>query len=110
MESAQDGYLVFTPNPGGGLTYAKAEYDSIYGKIRASWRLAGGKMFYDVTIPVGQEGEILLPTSNLDSVRETRGRSIEKQKVISGYSFGKPQDCILVVVPSGTYSLEYEFR
>ncbi|MCL2304054.1 MAG: glycoside hydrolase family 78 protein [Planctomycetaceae bacterium] len=110
MESARDGYLIFTPTPGGGLTYAKAEYDSIYGKIRVSWRLAGEKMFYDVTIPVGQKGEILLPTSNLDSVKEVRGKAIRKQRGVSEYGFGKPQDRILVEVPSGAYSLECEYR
>ncbi|MCL2304659.1 MAG: family 78 glycoside hydrolase catalytic domain, partial [Planctomycetaceae bacterium] len=110
IESAQDGVLVFTPNPGGGLTYAKVEYDSVYGKIKASWRLSGGKMFYDVTIPVGQEGKILLPTTNLDSVKEVRGRKIEKQIVVSGYSFGEPKERVLVEVPSGTYSLECEWK
>ena len=110
MESAQDGFLVFTPNPGGGLTYARAEYDSTYGKIKASWKLSGGKMFYDVTIPVGQNGKILLPTVNINSVKEIHGRKIAKQTVVSEYSFGAQKDRVMVEVPSGTFLLECEYK
>jgi len=110
METAKDGLLVFTPNPGGGLTYVKAEYDSAYGKIKAAWRLSGGKMFYDVTVPVGQTARIFLPTANLDSVRETRGKKIEKQLVGVRYRNGETKDKVIVAVPSGTYSLECDWK
>ena len=110
IETAKDGVLTFTPNPGGGLSYAKAEYDSVYGMIKSSWRLSGGKMFYDVVIPVGQTAKIVLPTSNLDSVREVRGRQFEKSNVNQEYRSGETKDFVQIDVPSGTYSFECEYK
>ncbi len=110
IDSAKNGELIFSPHPGGGLTFAKAEYDSAYGMIKASWRLSGGKMYYDVTIPVGQKGKIILPTANVDSVKEIRGRAIDKKAHTVEYFNGEKKDRVLVEVPSGAYSFVCEYK
>src|SRR5215218_7557465 len=33
------GHIVIRPRPGGGLTYARGEYDSVRGRISSSWRI-----------------------------------------------------------------------
>lgn len=48
------------PHIGGGLTHAKAEYQSVYGKISSSWELADGCVTLKAEIPVNTEAEILL--------------------------------------------------
>ncbi|NYI78534.1 glycoside hydrolase family 78 protein [Nocardioides panzhihuensis] len=58
------GYEHFTiaPEPGGGLSHAKASYDSGYGTIRSAWRLDDGDLSLDVTVPVNTTATIVVPT------------------------------------------------
>ncbi len=46
------------PVPGGNLTEASLEYQSLYGKICCAWKKAGEKTVYSVEIPAGCEAEI----------------------------------------------------
>ncbi len=43
------------------LQWAKADYDSVYGKIVSSWKREGAKLIWDVTIPVNTNAELKLP-------------------------------------------------
>lgn len=54
---------IFTVKPiaGGNITYAKASYDSVYGKIISGWRRQKGKTVYAVTIPSNTTARIILP-------------------------------------------------
>jgi alpha-L-rhamnosidase len=49
------------PRPGGGLTSARAEHDSPYGRISSSWSLDGGSFELHVVVPAGTEAEVVLP-------------------------------------------------
>ncbi len=63
LESAP-GFKLFeiAPLPGGGLTYARAEYDSPAGLIRSAWRRnADGSVTYRFTIPANTEALVRLP-------------------------------------------------
>lgn len=53
--------FILAPQPLAGVTWAKTEYESPYGLIRAHWRIEGEKFLFDVTVPVGAEAEIRLP-------------------------------------------------
>jgi alpha-L-rhamnosidase len=57
------GYREFTiaPMPGGGLTDARASFDSPYGTITAAWRLEGDAFTLDVTVPPGTAADVRLP-------------------------------------------------
>ena len=54
-DQATPGYkrLVFRPHPGGGLTYARATLDTMYGPAESAWKIrAGGKQTeYRFTVP-----------------------------------------------------------
>jgi len=56
------------PCPGGGITSARAEHDSPYGRIESSWRLAGGTFELDVTVPPGASAEVVLPDGSARTV------------------------------------------
>lgn len=46
----------FAPRPGGGLTSASARQLTAYGEAAISWRIEGGSLEVEVTVPVGAEG------------------------------------------------------
>lgn len=66
----QPGYRRFfvKPLPGGSLQYAKAEYESLYGTIRASWEKRDGTLRVSVTVPVNTTAEIELPDGSSHDV------------------------------------------
>ncbi len=49
------------PQPGGGLTYAKAEHDTVRGRAASSWRLDGRTLTIEAVIPGGATAEVRLP-------------------------------------------------
>ena len=49
------------PRPGGHFTYAKATYNSIYGKIESGWKREDGKTVFTVTVPSNCEADVILP-------------------------------------------------
>jgi len=59
------------PRPGGGITYCKAHYDSIRGRIASHWAVEGGRLVMDVTIPANTKATVRVPTAAADSVRES---------------------------------------
>ena len=58
-----DGENRFTiaPRPGGHLTYAKAGYDSIYGRIESGWEKKDGQTAFTVTVPANCTANVCLP-------------------------------------------------
>lgn len=60
--------VILAPHPGGGLSFAQASYQSPYGKIFSSWRITGGKMVYQVQVPVNSSAHVILPEVGEGSV------------------------------------------
>jgi alpha-L-rhamnosidase len=54
-------HLHVRPRPGGGLTHARARYDSLYGPISTDWSLADGTFRLKVVIPAGSTATVTLP-------------------------------------------------
>ena len=48
-----DGVNHFSIRPmhGGSFTYASAEYTSVYGRVKSSWRRENGKTIYEIEVP-----------------------------------------------------------
>ena len=44
-------HILLHPRPGGGLTNARATYDSINGRIESSWKIQDNRLEWGVTIP-----------------------------------------------------------
>jgi len=51
----------FAPQPGGGLTWARAEHESPYGRVAIQWDLDGDFLNVRTTTPVGTSAELHLP-------------------------------------------------
>jgi alpha-L-rhamnosidase len=54
-------HFVIQPEPGGGLTWARAALESPYGRIETSWSAGDGNLHLEVTVPPGTTAEVVLP-------------------------------------------------
>lgn len=53
-------HFILAPKPGGGLTHARAEYDSAYGKIISDWKIEGDEFIWKFTIPANSSADIVV--------------------------------------------------
>jgi alpha-L-rhamnosidase len=63
--------LMIRPTPGHGITWVKASYDSINGKIATSWKVVRDTFSLDVTIPPNTTATICIPAKDAASVKES---------------------------------------
>jgi len=63
--------IIIKPVPVGDLTWVKAHYDSLYGRIASNWQRDGDKLTMDVTIPVNTTATICVPTKDAAGVTES---------------------------------------
>jgi hexosaminidase len=53
--------LILEPSGFERLSFAQASYRSAHGVIRAAWKRKGDSLYYEVTVPAGVTGTVLLP-------------------------------------------------
>jgi alpha-L-rhamnosidase len=79
------------------MTSARAEYESVYGKIISDWKgTAAGPFWLTVTIPANASAKVFLPAVGDAYVTED-GNPVNAQAVDGSY---------VVTVGSGSYSFE----
>lgn len=54
-------HFYLEPCIGGGLSYAKGSYDSVYGKIESSWEIEEEKIKFQFVIPANTTATLTLP-------------------------------------------------
>ena len=107
-DDAQPGWkhCVISPRPGGGVTWARSEYDSIRGPIRSNWRREAGKLRLEVTIPPNTTATVFVPTGKSGEVTES-GQPAANAK---GVKFLRAEeDAAVYEVGSGSYVFEAPF-
>ncbi len=102
-DSAAPGFkqIVIRPAIVGDLTFARAKYHSIHGPIESHWRLDGGNLTLNVSIPPNTTAMVFLPTRNATGVQES-GQPVAEAK---GVRLFRTVDCRWAVfrVESGRY-------
>lgn len=80
IDPNQVGYKHFylTPHAGGGLTYARASYNSIYGMIISDWKTEGGNISYQIQVPSNTSA-----TVNLKDIYQYVKKSMPKDKSLT---------------------------
>jgi alpha-L-rhamnosidase len=70
LAPAAPGYrrLRVAPVPGGGLTHASAQLDTVYGRASVHWRRDGDILQVDVVVPPNTTAEVTLPQPGLPPV------------------------------------------
>lgn len=93
-------HIEIRPQPVGNVTYARASYQSPYGKISTNWKKTGKQFQLEATIPPNTTALVYLPAAKSARISEG-GASIGKNKDIkyTGYKFG--MHCL--EVGSGAY-------
>lgn len=74
-------HIFITPNPVGDLTFARAEHDSIRGRIVSDWKSSKGQFRLRVVIPPGATATVSVPARHAASVREGRGPATKARGV-----------------------------
>lgn len=93
-------HFVIKPNPVGGLTSAKASYDSVRGRIVSDWKVKDGRFELTVTIPANTTATVSLPTAKAASVMESGRPAFKADGMENGREEGGRS---LFEVSSGTY-------
>lgn len=105
IDERQPGYkhVLIQAQPGGGLTYAKASVESMYGRVASDWKIADGKFTLTVEVPPNTTATVRMPKAKIE-------QTTEGQKPLSGRAdlLGARQanGAVLVEVGSGTYVFE----
>ncbi len=95
------GHVRLEPMPGGGLTSARASYDSVRGPIVSDWQIDGNEFRWNVTIPANAIATAIFPFGSLATTTEDGCPVSEAGGVIAAAdSFGKTH----LNLGSGTYS------
>ncbi|GLV57971.1 alpha-L-rhamnosidase [Dictyobacter sp. S3.2.2.5] len=94
-------HIQLRPYPGDDLTYAKAEFMSIHGRIASAWQKEGGALTFTVTIPANTTATIALPATGDTQILEG-GTPAEEA---DGVTFvQEEEERRLFELGSGTYS------
>ena len=63
-------HILLRPRPGGRLTWARAVFDSLYGRIESAWRIEGGRFLWEVVVPPNTTATACLPPESGGEIRE----------------------------------------
>lgn len=99
--------IIIKPQPGGKLTWAKASYDSINGKIATNWKIDGDNLTLDVTIPANTTATVYIPTVDVLLVTESGKTAAFDQ--VPGVDFLRSENGTAVFhIGSGNYGFSSE--
>ena len=103
IDAENPGYKHFklAPHPGGGLSFAKATYDSMYGKILSHWKVKDNKMEYEIEIPANTQATVTLPEavkSRISMNGSPLGDELNAEQLENGVRFN---------LGSGRYQFNY---
>lgn len=93
-------HFIIHPQPVGDLTFARASYDSVHGKIESEWKRDGGKFHLRVVIPANTSATVYVPATDAAAVIEG-GKAAMKT---DGMAFVKMEDgCAVFEAEAGEY-------
>lgn len=90
-------HAIIHPRPGGGLTYAKGEFMSVYGKYEVEWKLERSSLTMHVRVPANTSATIYVPGTVQDKAY------YEAQGV---QYIGIEDNCSVFRAGSGSYTFE----
>jgi alpha-L-rhamnosidase len=109
VDPAEPGYkhIRIQPQPGGGLTHARAALNTMYGPAASAWEFADGQFHLGVTVPPNAHATVRLPHATLAQVTESGHALDAADGVIRSSQDG---GVVIVEVGSGQYSFTYDAR
>ena len=104
IETAPDGSgfkeILIHPAPVGDLTWVKASYESLHGRIASEWNRDGQKFTLKISIPANTSATVFVPTSVLDkAVKQSDGAKLLRSE----------ENRAVFAVESGDYTFESRY-
>lgn len=62
VKVAGENKFTIAPKAGGKFTFARCEYQSVYGKVSCGWERENGKTTYKIVIPANTTAKLILPS------------------------------------------------
>jgi alpha-L-rhamnosidase len=84
LDPEQPGYkhIIMRPQPGGGLTYARAGLRSMYGLIKSEWTLQNDTFDWQITVPANTTATVYVPAVDDSRVTEN-GQPVESAGAVA---------------------------
>lgn len=106
-DAAEPGFKQFNLKPaivgGENLTWVKARYDSVRGRIASEWKREGDRLTLRVTIPANTVATLYVPARDAKTVRESGGPAAAAR----GVKFLRTEGAAAVfALQSGAYTFE----
>ncbi|MFZ1292299.1 MAG: family 78 glycoside hydrolase catalytic domain [Melioribacteraceae bacterium] len=95
--------IIVNPHTNENLKFAKAEFNSIYGKIKSSWKNVDNIFKLELEIPANTTADIFLPTDKKENISES-GKSLDN--ILGINSVKDKSGKILLHLGSGKYQFE----
>jgi hypothetical protein len=92
--------ILIRPQPVGDITWVKAAYDSVHGRIACDWERAAGKFTLHLNIPANTTATVYLPARNAVGVTESDRPASEAAGV---HFLRQEKDRVVYHVGSGSY-------
>ncbi len=92
-------HFFLQPHPGGGLTNASAELETMFGTIRSAWKMEGDSMTFSCTVPANSSATILWDQAPIHPVLEGNSSFPSDRSIRSSEIGGK----VKIEVGSGSY-------
>lgn len=84
-ETAGMQHFIIAPKPVGDVSYCKASYNSLFGKIRSEWKkAANGDLDVLIEIPANTSASFVLPDGK-SVIKDDNGKSIATAKIDGQY-------------------------
>lgn len=96
IQALEPGYakILIKPQPGGKMTYAKASFDSVRGRISSSWKIEDGKFIVDIETP--SETTLCMPDGSvIENAQSGRYECQYEEKDMTIYNTLIPADSTL---------------
>ena len=100
-------HILIQPQPGGGLTRARASHLSQYGRVTSAWELKDGRIELTIDIPANTRATVRLPNSSTTAVSEG-GKALVVGDGIT--SVTRDGDSLVVKLGSGRYVFAYSWN
>lgn len=99
-------HILLAPHPGGGLSHANAEFQSIYGKVKSAWKLDGNDFVYEVTVPANTTATVTLPSAKAEQV------TLDAQAIPVALkeSLKQTGESVSLAIGSGSYTFRYPVK
>lgn len=70
IDESRPGYkhTLIAPRPGGGLTFAKASVESVYGTVASGWEIRDARFVLKIEVPANTTATVKLPSGKVQEV------------------------------------------